>query len=86
MLRIVNIPLDLHSIRFPKLQCGAVPLGSARRGRKADKKGPPRFPGIREWVARYLLGFNHEQFNFRYAGRDYRLTDLYGKVVKEIVA
>ena len=34
----------------------------------------------------HLLGFNHEQFTFRYAGRDYRLTDLYGKVVKEIVA
>ncbi len=34
----------------------------------------------------HLLGFNHEQFTFRYAGRDYRLTDLAGKVVKDIVA
>jgi hypothetical protein len=34
----------------------------------------------------HLLGFNHEQFTFRYAGRDYRLTDLAGKVVKEILA
>jgi hypothetical protein len=34
----------------------------------------------------HLLGFNHEQFTFRYAARDYRLTDIYGKVVHEIVA
>jgi len=34
----------------------------------------------------HLLGFNHEQFTFRYAGRDYRRTDVHGKVVKEIVA
>ncbi len=34
----------------------------------------------------HLLGFNHEQFTFRYAGRDYRLTDVHGKVVHEIVA
>ena len=34
----------------------------------------------------HLLGFDHEQFTFRYAGRDFRLTDVYGKVVKDIVA
>ncbi len=34
----------------------------------------------------HLLGFNHEQFTFRYAGRDYRLTDVHGKVVRDIVA
>jgi Protein of unknown function (DUF1501) len=34
----------------------------------------------------YLLGFDHERFTFRYAGRDYRLTDVYGKVVNDVVA
>src|SRR3954452_3629732 len=34
----------------------------------------------------HLLGFDHEQFTFRYAGRDYRLTDVYGKVVADVVA
>jgi hypothetical protein len=34
----------------------------------------------------HLRGFNHEQFTFRYAGRDYRLTDVHGKVVKDVVA
>jgi arylsulfatase A-like enzyme len=33
-----------------------------------------------------LLGFNHETFTFRYAGRDFRLTDVHGKVVKELIA
>jgi len=34
----------------------------------------------------HLLGFEHEKFTYRYAGRDFRLTDVYGKVVREIVA
>jgi hypothetical protein len=34
----------------------------------------------------YLLGFNHETFTYRYAGRDFRLTDVSGKVVQEILA
>jgi hypothetical protein len=33
-----------------------------------------------------LLGFDHEKFTYRYAGRDFRLTDVYGKVVKEVLA
>ncbi len=33
-----------------------------------------------------LLGFDHEKFTFRHAGRDFRLTDVHGNVVKEIVA
>lgn len=34
----------------------------------------------------HLLGLNHEKLTFRQAGRDYRLTDVYGKVVREILA
>jgi hypothetical protein len=33
-----------------------------------------------------LLGFDHEKLTYRYAGRDFRLTDVYGRVVKEVVA
>lgn len=33
-----------------------------------------------------LLGFDHEKFTFRHAGRDFRLTDVQGKVVKELIA
>jgi arylsulfatase A-like enzyme len=34
----------------------------------------------------HLLGFDHEKFTYRYAGRDFRLTDVHGNVVKEILA
>jgi hypothetical protein len=34
----------------------------------------------------HLLGFNHETFTYRHAGRDFRLTDVHGSVVKEILA
>ncbi len=33
-----------------------------------------------------LLGFNHEQLTYRFAGRDYRLTDVHGEVVRDILA
>jgi hypothetical protein len=32
------------------------------------------------------LGFNHERLTYRFEGRDYRLTDVHGKVVKGIIA
>ncbi len=34
----------------------------------------------------HLLGFNHEKLTFRFQGRDYRLTDVHGHVVKDILA
>jgi hypothetical protein len=34
----------------------------------------------------YLLGFNHEKLTYRYNGRDFRLTDNFGKVVNGIIA
>jgi hypothetical protein len=34
----------------------------------------------------HLLGINHERLTHRYAGRDFRLTDVHGHVVKEILA
>ncbi|MCC7377454.1 MAG: DUF1501 domain-containing protein [Verrucomicrobiales bacterium] len=34
----------------------------------------------------HCLGLNHEKLTFRYQGRDFRLTDIHGNVVKEILA
>jgi len=34
----------------------------------------------------HLLGLDHEKLTFRYAGRDFRLTDVHGQVVREILA
>jgi hypothetical protein len=34
----------------------------------------------------HLMGFDHERLTYRYGGRDYRLTDVHGQVVSEILA
>lgn len=34
----------------------------------------------------HLLGIDHEQLTFKYQGRHFRLTDVHGKVVKELIA
>ena len=34
----------------------------------------------------HLLGFDHEKFTFRHAGRDFRLTDVHGNVVHDVIA
>lgn len=42
---------------------------------------------IPDWHATilHLLGLDHEKLTYRHAGRDFRLTDIHGAVVKEIV-
>jgi len=34
----------------------------------------------------HLLGIDHEHLTYRYAGRDFRLTDVYGDVIRPVVA
>ena len=34
----------------------------------------------------HLMGFDHEKFTYHYSGRDFRLTDVFGRVVKEVIA
>jgi hypothetical protein len=43
---------------------------------------------IHDWHATilHLLGFDHKRLTFNYAGRDFRLTDVYGNVVEDIIA
>ena len=33
----------------------------------------------------HLLGFDHEKLTYRHAGRDFRLTDVYGEVIHDIL-
>lgn len=42
---------------------------------------------IHDWHANVLvlMGLDHEKLTYRYAGRDFRLTDVYGTVAKEII-
>ena len=43
---------------------------------------------IHDWHATilHLLGLDHEKLTYRHAGRDFRLTDVHGRVAKEILA
>lgn len=34
----------------------------------------------------HLMGLDHERLTYRYSGRDFRLTDVHGRVVNEILA
>lgn len=34
----------------------------------------------------HLMGIDHEALTYRHAGRDFRLTDVYGKVAADIFA
>jgi hypothetical protein len=34
----------------------------------------------------HLLGLDHQKLTFRYGGRDYSLTDIHGRVAKEVIA
>ena len=34
----------------------------------------------------HLMGFDHERLTYRHAGRDYRLTDVFGHVVRDVLA
>jgi len=34
----------------------------------------------------HLLGVDHERLTFRFSGRDFRLTDVHGRVVKGVLA
>jgi hypothetical protein len=43
---------------------------------------------MHDWHATllHLLGMDHEHLTYRHDGRDFRLTDVHGRVVKEIIA
>ena len=37
-------------------------------------------------ATRALLGIDHKKLTFRFQGRDYRLTDVHGNVVRDVLA
>jgi len=32
-----------------------------------------------------LLGFNHERLTYRFQGRDFRLTDVHGEILHDVI-
>lgn len=64
----------------------------------ADSFGQPISPTKDRWtpgtvhvhdlqaIILHLLGFDHERLTYRFQGRDYRLTDVHGHVVRELIS
>lgn len=81
---------DHHGDAFTMWMAGGGIKGGASLG-KTDDIG---FSGIEGRVSvhdvhatiLHLLGFDHEQFTFEFQGRPFRLTDVEGEVIHEILA
>ena len=48
-------------------------------------KDPMRVHDVHATIL-HLMGLNHERLTYRYSGRDFRLTDVSGRVAREILA
>ncbi|MCA9191891.1 MAG: DUF1501 domain-containing protein [Planctomycetales bacterium] len=81
---------DHNNSAFSCWMAGGGTKGGFNYG-QSDEYGYEAIAGatsIHDWHATILrlLGIDHEQLTFRYAGRDFRLTDVYGQVIEDIIA
>jgi len=80
-----------HNVKaFTMWMAGGGVKAGARHG-VTDDYGYEAVEGkvsIHDWHATilHLLGLDHEKLTYRHAGRDFRLTDVHGRVVREIIA
>jgi uncharacterized protein (DUF1501 family) len=80
-----------HNVKaFTMWMAGGGVRAGARHG-VTDDYGYEAVAGqvsIHDWHATllHLLGIDHEKLTYRHAGRDFRLTDVHGRVVREILA
>ena len=84
-----NAGRDHHHTAFSTLLAGGGVRGGMAYG-ASDELGmnvaenPVHIHDLHATIL-YLLGLEHEKLTYRYSGRDFRLTDVAGKVVQEIV-
>jgi uncharacterized protein (DUF1501 family) len=68
---------------------GRTPVSESGDGRDHNPYGFSMFmagSGVKGGMTiLHQLGIDHEKLTYRYAGRDFRLTDVFGNVVKEIL-
>lgn len=81
---------DHHPFGFTMWMAGGGVKGGMTYG-ATDEFGwdaidtPVHIPDLHATIL-HLLGLDHELLTYRYAGRDFRLTDVHGNVVEEIIA
>ena len=55
-------------------------------GKMVDRRTMRKELGDLQATVLHLLGLNHERLTYRHQGRDFRLTDVYGRVVHDVLA
>ena len=81
---------DHHPNAFTMWMAGGGVKGGHSHGETDDlgfrvAKDPVHVNDLHATIL-HLLGFDHEKLTYRFQGRDFRLTDVAGKVVKDIIA
>lgn len=81
---------DHHPSCFSQMLAGAGVKGGHVHGETDDycynvAKDPVHVHDLNATIL-HLTGVDHEKLTFKYQGRDYRLTDVHGKVVKDILS
>lgn len=81
---------DHNATGFSMWMCGGGVKGGMRHG-STDESGiaavedRTNFHDLHATML-HLLGLDHKKLTYRYAGRDFRLTDVFGNVMKKIIA
>ena len=81
---------DHHHTAFSMMLAGAGLKGGFAYGKSDDFgmnviENPVHVHDLHATIL-HLLGLDHENLTYRYAGRDFRLTDVYGRVVHELMS
>jgi uncharacterized protein (DUF1501 family) len=85
-----NYGRDHHPRNFCMWMAGGGVKGGIVHGETDDfsyniTKDPVHIHDLNATIL-HNLGINHEKLTYRFQGRDFRLTDVHGKVIKEILA
>jgi hypothetical protein len=64
---------------------GGIVYGATDEYGKETTENPVHVHDLHATIL-HLVGLDHERLTYRHAGRDFRLTDVHGRVVKEILA
>jgi len=81
---------DHHPKCFTMMMAGGGVKGGYVHGETDDycyniTKDPVHVHDLNATIM-HLMGVNHEEFTFNFQGRDYRLTDVHGRIVNKIIA
>ena len=63
----------------------ATPTAPPTRSATASTENPVHVHDLHATIL-HLLGIDHERLTFKYQGRRFRLTDVHGKVIRDLLA